>query len=85
MGLDKQPASMEEEQFEDVGLDDEEAKPKKKGIFSRLGDFTTSDSQSTGNSRFHIPGRKRGQSNVGAELGSMPAPTATAGPDGRET
>ncbi|EAU38880.1 conserved hypothetical protein [Aspergillus terreus NIH2624] len=75
-GLDKQPAAMEEEQFEDVGLDDDEAKPKKKGIFSRLGDFT-SDSPSSGSSRFHIPGRKRGQSNVGSELGPMNSAPAT--------
>ncbi|KAB8240048.1 hypothetical protein F9C07_8352 [Aspergillus flavus] len=75
-GLEKQPTSMEEEQFEDVGLDDDnEAKPKKKGLFSRLGDFTN-DSQTSNNSKlgFHIPGRKRGQSNVGSELGSMKSP-----------
>ncbi|KAE8152807.1 hypothetical protein BDV25DRAFT_150413, partial [Aspergillus avenaceus] len=57
-GLGKQPTSMEEEQFEDVGLDDEtESKPKKKGLFSRLGDFTT-DSQTSSNSKlgFHLPG-----------------------------
>ena len=75
-GLQKQPTSMEEEQFEDVGLDDDnEAKPKKKGLFSRLGDFTN-DSQTSSNSKlgFHIPGRKRGQSNVGSELGSMKSP-----------
>ncbi|GAB1196313.1 hypothetical protein APSETT444_005582 [Aspergillus pseudonomiae] len=75
-GLEKQPTSMEEEQFEDVGLDDDnESKPKKKGLFSRLGDFTN-DSQTSSNSKlgFHIPGRKRGQSNVGSELGSMKSP-----------
>ncbi|KAE8374505.1 hypothetical protein BDV26DRAFT_269890 [Aspergillus bertholletiae] len=75
-GLGKQPTSMEEEQFEDVGLDDDnEAKPKKKGIFSRLGEFTN-DNQTSSNSKlgFHIPGRKRGQSNVGSELGSMKSP-----------
>ncbi|OGM47533.1 hypothetical protein ABOM_004227 [Aspergillus bombycis] len=75
-GLEKQPTSMEEEQFEDVGLDDDnEAKPKKKGLFSRLGDFTN-DNQTSSNSKlgFHIPGKKRGQSNVGSELGSMKLP-----------
>lgn len=75
-----------EEEFEDVGLnDDEEAKPKKKGIFSRLGDLT-GDSQTSSNSKsshlgFHIPGRKRGQSNVGSELGAMKTPP----PQGAET
>ncbi|KAL4893952.1 hypothetical protein BDV59DRAFT_176526 [Aspergillus ambiguus] len=74
----KQPAAMEEEQFEDVGLDDDESKPKKKGIFSRLGDFA-SDSPSSG--RFHIPGRKRGPSNPGAaELSPMKSPAAVPAP-----
>ncbi|KAF7594109.1 hypothetical protein BBP40_010107 [Aspergillus hancockii] len=67
------PTAMDEEQFEEVGLDDDsEAKPKKKGLFSRLGDFTN-DSQASSSSKlgFHIPGRKRGQSNVGSEMGAM--------------
>ncbi|KAI9041615.1 uncharacterized protein KD926_006689 [Aspergillus affinis] len=77
-GFDRKPESMEEE-FEDVGLEDEEAKPKKKGIFSRLGDLTGDSQTSSSNSKsshlgFHIPGRKRGQSNVGSELGSMKTP-----------
>ncbi|KAA8652079.1 hypothetical protein EYZ11_005561 [Aspergillus tanneri] len=85
-GFRKQPESMEEEQFEDVGLEEEE-KPKKKGIFSRLGDFT-SDSQ-TPNSKashlgFHIPGRKRGQSNVGSELGAMKPPSPGVATEVRE-
>lgn len=78
---------MEEEHFEDVGLDEEEVKPqKKKGIFSRFGDFTNSnDAQSpSSNSKsssshlgFHLPGRRRGQSGAGSELGSMKPPPST--------
>jgi len=70
---------LDEETFEEVGLGD--AKPKKRGIFARFGD--TTDSASDENARpnsshrgFHIPGRKRGQSGQGAELGSMPRPGA---------
>ena len=73
---------MEEEQFEEVGLDDEEVKPKRKSIFSRFGDFTN-DSQTSGTTKssslgFHIPGRKRGPSTVGSELGTFKAPPANA-------
>lgn len=75
--FDRQP-STEEERFEDVGLNDE-PKPKKKGFFARFGDSTTDGTSSNDNSRpssshhnFHIPGRKRGQSGQGAELGDMP-------------
>jgi hypothetical protein len=67
---------VDEETFEDVGLS-EEPKPKKRGIFSRFGD--SSEHPSDENSRpssshrgFHLPGRKRGQSGQGAELGHMP-------------
>ena len=65
----------EEEQFEDVGLDDE-VRPKKKGIFSRFTD-SSSNGQLTNNSKtssslsFHLPGRKRGQSGTGSELGAI--------------
>ncbi|KAJ5279825.1 hypothetical protein N7478_005197 [Penicillium angulare] len=76
--------AMEEEKFEDVGLNDE-AKPKKKGLFARFGD-SSSDAPSSGNKSstsfgFHIPGRKRGQSGGGSELGSMqvPAPISVPG------
>lgn len=70
--------TMEEEAFEEVGLNDE-IKPKKKGFLSRFGD-STSDAQpsgtksSTSSFGFHIPGRKRGQSGGGSELGSIKAP-----------
>lgn len=73
---------MEEEQFEDVGLEDENTKPaaqppKKKGIFSRFGDFaSTGDAPSSITSNFphlpfYLPGRRRGQSGAGSELGAM--------------
>jgi hypothetical protein len=69
---------MEEETFEDVGLD--EVKPKKKGFLSRFGD-SSNDAQPTAKSStssfgFHMPGRKRGQSGVGSELGSMKVPSS---------
>lgn len=74
--FDKPPPT-EEEKFEDVGLADEtEAKPKKKGIFSRFGD-SDNNSQHSPSAKsstpfgFHMPGRKRGQSGVGSELGAM--------------
>lgn len=68
----------EEEQFEDVGLDNEEKlpqNPRKRGLFSRFGDLTGSsdaDSKSNFSHRgFHLPGRKRGQSGTGSELGAI--------------
>ncbi|OKL59861.1 hypothetical protein UA08_04477 [Talaromyces atroroseus] len=74
------PQSMEEEAFEDVGLADEEAKPKKRGLFSRFGDNSSETAATANNSNnnnnrpssshlgFRLPGRKRGQSGQGAEL-----------------
>lgn len=80
----QQPQSMEEEHFEDVGLNDE-VKPKKRGIFSRFGDSSSEASSSAGNSRppslhlgFRIPGRKRAPSGQGAELRNIdPQPSRT--------
>lgn len=72
----EKPEAMEEECFEDVGLEDE-AKPKKKGFLSRFGDFsseTQADSSpkvSSSHLGFRLPGRKRGQSGTGSELGAM--------------
>jgi len=77
---------MEEEQFEDVGLNDDEVKlpPKKRGVFSRFGDLNfanSNDSQSSAGSKisssfgFHLPGRKRGQSGAGSELGTVNPPS----------
>jgi hypothetical protein len=77
------PERMEEEAFEDVGLNDE-AKPKKKSIFARFGDSYNETQQSTNKSStsfgFHMPGRKRGQSGVGSELGAVKTPTTTVAP-----
>lgn len=77
-GQSERPQLREEEIFEDIGLnDDPKLLPKKKGIFSRFGDNHESPT-STENSRpnsshrgFHIPGRKRGHSGQGAELGKI--------------
>ena len=85
------PKSAEDEGgFEDVGLNDD-VKPKKRGIFSRFGDFSsntnntnnmdttayqTSNNNTTHSSHLglHLPGRKRDQSDAGAELSAMKAP-----------
>ena len=68
----------DEEGFEDVGLNDETKQPsKKRGIFARFGDNTDgqvggdSGRPSSSHGRFHLPGRKRGQSGQGAELGNI--------------
>lgn len=89
---------VEESGFEDVGLHDEtnkhnkEAHPqhRKRGLFSRLGDSnnerqTPSPSGQTesGFSRF-LPGRKRGQSGQGAELGSIERPMTGTQEEGQE-
>jgi len=72
--FERQPPTAEEG-FEEVGLNDEHAKQvKKRGFFSKFGDGSEQGtSQSTG-SRFHIGGRKRGQSGVGEELGNIQRP-----------
>ncbi|KAL8809685.1 MAG: hypothetical protein Q9200_003201 [Gallowayella weberi] len=78
------PQPTDEETFEDVGLSDEakQQPPKKRGIFARFGDnsdITASGDGSRPNSShrgFHLPGRKRGQSGQGAELGNMDRPQA---------
>ncbi|KAI9713991.1 MAG: hypothetical protein M1820_000721 [Bogoriella megaspora] len=81
--LPRTPAKpLEDDVFEDVGLNDEPAKPhantKKRGIFARFGGeseqtLTQGDSRpSSSHHGFHFGGgRKRGQSGQGAELGSM--------------
>lgn len=79
--VNRQPPT-EEEQFEDVGLNDEQkAQPKKKGFFSKFGSEHQESNPATPSqsvSRFLIPGRKRAQSGQGAELGPMDRPrTAT--------
>jgi len=71
--FERQPPTAEEG-FEDVGLNDDQKHPKKKGFFSKFGDDSETSSTL---GRFHI-GRKRGQSGVGEELGSIQRPV-TAG------
>lgn len=83
-GRFEKPDPMEEEKFEEVGLNDE-TKPKKKGIFARFGD-STSDAPQSGNKStsfgFHIPGRKRGQSGGGSELSAMKGPAPATAENG---
>ncbi|CZS90735.1 hypothetical protein WAI453_003992 [Rhynchosporium graminicola] len=73
--FERQPPTAEEG-FEDVGLNDEQAKQtKKKGFFAKFGEHNAEAStQSSTTSRFHIGGRKRAQSGVGEELGNIPRP-----------
>ncbi|KAK4691272.1 hypothetical protein P7C71_g5691, partial [Lecanoromycetidae sp. Uapishka_2] len=86
----ERPEPTDEEAFEDVGLNDEIRQvPKKKGIFARFGDnselpSTTGDAPRPTSSHrgFHLPGRKRGQSGQGAELGSIDRPIANGNDDG---
>jgi hypothetical protein len=61
-------------------LNDEQAKQqtKKKGFFSKFGDGAEPNAHSPTTSRFHLPGRKRGASGVGEELGNIQRP-GTAG------
>lgn len=83
--FERQPPTAEEG-FEDVGLNDEQAKQtKKKGFFSKFGDSNAdSTTQSPTTSRFHIGGRKRGQSGVGEELGNIPRPDTAGSKDVKE-
>ena len=79
--FDKEPPTAEEN-FEDVGLnDDQKQQPKKKGFFSKFGgehqDTPGTSTPTTSTSRFFT--RKRGQSGQGAELGQIERPqTATS-------
>ncbi|KAL8629650.1 hypothetical protein Q9189_004618 [Teloschistes chrysophthalmus] len=76
------PQATDEEAFEDVGLNDEAKQQpvKKRGIFARFGDNSettpSQDGSRPGSSHrgFHLPGRKRGQSGQGAELGNIEHP-----------
>ena len=69
--IERQPPTAEEG-FEDVGLEDQK-QPRKRGFFSKLTDGQDSSNQPTV-SRFLMPGRKRGQSGQGAELGAIDQP-----------
>lgn len=79
----------EHERFEDVGLNDEgNQPPKKKSIFARFGDnyepTMSGDAPRPSSSHrgFHLPGRKRGQSGQGAELGNIDRPVTIGNDDG---
>lgn len=71
-----QPSPTVEESFEDVGLDDNKQnshQQRKRGFFSKFSDSQEKDASAQPTpSRFHMPGRKRGQSGQGAELGTIP-------------
>lgn len=69
----------EEGTFEDVKLNEEaKQQPKKKSFLSRFGDSSGdvgTIKEEGGKHHFHlIPGRKRGQSGTGNELGDMARP-----------
>ncbi|KAL9631310.1 MAG: hypothetical protein Q9204_004290, partial [Flavoplaca sp. TL-2023a] len=76
------PQPTDEEAFEDVVLNDEakQPPPKRKSIFARFGDNSEiapsgdTSRPSSSHRGFHLPGRKRGQSGQGAELGNIDRP-----------
>ncbi|MCJ1400181.1 hypothetical protein MMC11_003385 [Xylographa trunciseda] len=77
-GRFERPQPTDEEGFEEVGLNDD-VKPKRRGIFSRFEHSADSlagedTSRPSSSHKFHIPGRKRGQSGQGAELGNIDGP-----------
>jgi hypothetical protein len=82
-----QDFSTPDESFEEVGLDEDEEEPsqpppKKHGFFSKFGTDSSIDGSPTTSqslSRF-LPGRKRGQSGQGAELGAVMRPMADMAP-----
>lgn len=83
--FERQPPTAEEG-FEEVGLNDEKEKQiKKKSFFSRLGEGGDEVKPSNTPSRFHIPGRKRGQSGVGEELGNIQRPGTAGSKEVKET
>ncbi|KAM0287722.1 hypothetical protein ACHAQH_000253 [Verticillium albo-atrum] len=84
-----EPPTVEESNFEDVGLNDDHkhGQPqRKRGLFARFGDSNTDlhkevpSSQPNNNAVSRFLGRKRGQSQSGqgAELGSMERPKTAA-------
>ncbi len=85
------PPPTDEEGFEDVGLNDEKKEPpKRKSIFARFGDNNDSPAAgdaprpSSSHRGFHLPGRKRGQSGQGAELGNIDRPTTNGVTNGND-
>ena len=79
--MERQPPTAEE-CFEDVGLDDHKQQPRKRGFFAKFGDTQDKDghlAEPSPVSRFLMPGRKRGQSGQGSELGNMDRPQTADG------
>lgn len=82
----ERPQPTDEEDFEDIGLNDDakHQPPKKRSLFARFGDNSEASSSASGDNPrptsshkgFHFPGRKRGQSGQGAELGNIERPSA---------
>ncbi|RMZ85709.1 hypothetical protein DV737_g397, partial [Chaetothyriales sp. CBS 132003] len=75
-GTFRKPGETRDDGFEDVKLNDDASRqqqPKKKGFLSRFGDVNSHDSSGTEQKSlgFHIPGRRRGQSGSGQELGDV--------------
>ncbi|KAI5466160.1 hypothetical protein BGZ63DRAFT_348831 [Mariannaea sp. PMI_226] len=69
--FERQPPTAEEG-FEDVGLDDKQPQPRKRGFFSKFSETQEREAPAQpAMSRFLIHGRKRAPSGQGAELGSM--------------
>jgi hypothetical protein len=77
--MNRSPPTPEEEDFEEVGLEDQKSQvqtqqqQRKRGFFSKFSDAqdkSDKDVNSQPMSRF-LPGRKRGQSGQGAELGNV--------------
>lgn len=74
-----------EEGFEDVVLNDEQNKPKRKGFFSKFGEQAEAGASAPATlSKFHITGRKRGQSGQGAELGTIDRPGTSGSAEVKE-
>ena len=89
----ERPTSTVEEAFEDVGLDDQKHHPhqqpaqqtRKRNFFSKFSDGQERDATTQGTvSRFLNPGRKRGQSGQGSELGTMDHPKVLVTSDGQD-
>jgi hypothetical protein len=79
----EKPTAEEEPAFEDVKLNEDASKhqePKKKSFLSRFGDSNGDTvapvgGKEDGKHHFHfLPGRRRGQSGTGSELGDIPRP-----------
>ena len=72
------PEPVRDDSFDDVKLNDEATKtqPKKKSFLSRFSESNndTPSESKDGKHHFHFPGRKRGQSGSGSELGEVKRP-----------